>query len=141
MAFPHGKDALTDPGLHLPPLVRWPGVVRPGSATRELISAKDFAPTVLDAAGVRPPGTMSGQGFLKLLRGESFDGRHDIFAERGPRGGDGAMRPNISAATFDLARCARSACYKPIYDSSSWGIQYQCGWSGESTISLFAHFA
>jgi arylsulfatase A-like enzyme len=59
---------------------------------------------------------MSGRSFLKLLRGEPFDGRRYIFAERGPHGGDGAMRPNISAATFDLARCVRSARYKLIYN-------------------------
>jgi arylsulfatase A-like enzyme len=116
MALPHGKGALYDPGIRVPLLVRWPGVVKPGSTSRELISGEDFAPTVLEAAGLEPPKSMSGRSFVKLLRGEPFEGRRHIFAERGPHGGDGAMRPEISAATFDLGRCVRSARYKLIYN-------------------------
>lgn len=116
MAMPHGKGALHDPGIHVPLLVRWPGVVRPGSVTRTLVSGEDFAPTVLEAAGVRPPKSMSGTSYLRLLRGEPFDGRKFIFAERGPHGGDGGMRPDILAATFDLARCVRSERFKLIYN-------------------------
>jgi N-sulfoglucosamine sulfohydrolase len=51
-----------------------------------------------------------------MLRGEPFQGRQYIFAERGPHGGDGTMRPDISAATFDLVRCVRSDRYKLIYN-------------------------
>lgn len=116
MALPHGKGALHDPGINVPLLVRWPGVVKPGQSTRALISGEDFAPTMLEAAGVAPPRAMSGVSFLKLLRGETFIPRQFIFAERGPHGGDGGMRPDISAATFDLSRCARSDRYKLIYN-------------------------
>lgn len=116
MAFPHGKGALHDPGIAVPLMVRWPGVVQPGGVTRELISGEDFAPTLLDIAGVKPPDEMTGVSYLKLLRGEPFTGRKYIFAERGPHGGDGSMRPDIPAASFDLSRCVRSANWKLIYN-------------------------
>jgi len=116
MALPHGKGALTDPGINVPLLVRWPGVVRPGTATRTLVSGEDFAPTMLEIAGVAVPEQMSGVSYLKLLRGEPFEGRRYIFAERGPHGGDGAMKPDILASTFDLARCVRSDRFKLIYN-------------------------
>lgn len=116
MAMPHGKGALTDPGIAVPLLVRWPGVVKPGGVTQELISGEDFAPTMLEAAGVTPPKEMSGRSFLKHLRGEAFEGRKYIFAERGPHGGDGNMKPDILASAFDLARCVRSANWKLIYN-------------------------
>jgi arylsulfatase A-like enzyme len=116
MAMPHGKGALTDPGLNVPLLVRWPGVVKPGGVTRQLVSGEDFAPTMLEAAGAAPPKEMSGVSYLKLLRGEPFEGRKYIFAERGPHGGDGGMKPDILASTFDLARCVRSDQYKLIYN-------------------------
>jgi arylsulfatase A-like enzyme len=116
MALPHGKGSLYDPGIHVPLLVRWPGVVKPGTVSDALISGEDFAPTMLAAAGVEPPKVMSGRSFLGLLRGTPFEARRHIFAERGPHGGDGGMRPDISAATFDLVRCVRSAHYKLIYN-------------------------
>jgi len=84
--------------------------------TRQLVSGEDFAPTLLEAAGVQPPKEMSGVSYLKLLRDEPFQGRQYVFAERGPHGGDGGMRPDISAATFDLSRCVRSARWKLIYN-------------------------
>jgi len=116
MAMPHGKGALTDPGIHVPLIVRWPGVVKPGGATKQIVSGEDFAPTMLEVAGVKSPKAMSGVSYLKLLRGEPFDGRKYVFAERGPHGGDGGMNPNILASTFDLARCVRSDRFKLIYN-------------------------
>ncbi|MCU0913500.1 MAG: sulfatase [Planctomycetes bacterium] len=116
MAMPHGKGALTDPGVNVPLLVRWPGVVRPGGVTRQLVSGEDFAPTMLEIAGVTPPKEMSGVSYRKLLGGEPFEGRQYIFAERGPHGGDGGMKPDVLASTFDLSRCIRSANFKLIYN-------------------------
>src|SRR5262249_33439671 len=81
-----GKGALYEYGVHVPLLVRWPGVVKPASATGELISGEDLAPTFLEAAGVAVPKAMTGRSFLKLLRGESFAGRQYVFAERGAHG-------------------------------------------------------
>jgi arylsulfatase A-like enzyme len=121
MAMPHGKGALHDPGINVPLLVRWPGVVRPGGVTRALVSGEDFAPTMLDAAGIQPPSVMSGVTYLPLLKGENFEPRSYIFAERGPHGGDGGMKPDVLAATFDLARCARSDRFKLIYNCTPHG--------------------
>ncbi|WP_254053777.1 sulfatase [Singulisphaera sp. GP187] len=116
MAFPHGKGALHDRGIHVPLLVRWPGVVKPGETSRALISGEDFAPTMLEAAGLAPPKSMSGLSFLPLLRNQAFAARRHVFAERGPHVADGSMSPGISAASFDLARCVRSDRYKLIYN-------------------------
>jgi Arylsulfatase A and related enzymes len=116
MAFPHGKGALHDPGLAVPLLVRWPGVVKPGTSTKALISGEDIAPTMIKAAGAKAPKEMSGVSFLPLLRGERAEERRYVFAQRGPHGGDGGMRPDTSAATFDLSRAVRSDRYKLIYN-------------------------
>jgi len=121
MAMPHGKGALHDPGINVPLLVRWPGVLKPGGTTRALVSGEDFAPTMLEAAGVQPPNEMSGVSYVKLLRGEPFEPRKYIFAERGPHGGDGGMKPDILASAFDLARCARSDQFKLIYNCTPHG--------------------
>jgi arylsulfatase A-like enzyme len=118
-SMPHGKGALHDPGVHVPLLVRWPGVVRPGSVTRQLVSGEDFAPTMLEIAGIVPPEEMSGVSYLKLLKGDtSFVGRKYIFTARVPHGGDGVMRANIPASLFDLSRSVRSANFKLIYNTT-----------------------
>lgn len=121
MAMPHGKGYLTDPGINTPCLVRWPGVVKAGQKAQNLLSGEDFAPTMLEAAGVAPPKAMSGISFLKQLRGQPFEPRKHIFAERGPHGGDGGMRSDITANVFDLARCARSDRFKLIYNCTPHG--------------------
>ena len=122
-AFPHGKGSLYDLGLNVPMLVRWPGRVKPGAVTSELISGEDLAPTMLEAAGIAAPNQMSGRSFLKLLRGEAHQERKYIFAQRGQHGGS-TFDENTKSSGFDLSRCVRSARYKLIYNCTPYQ-QYQ----------------
>ena len=115
LAFPHGKGSLYDPGLNVPLLVRWPGKVKPGSSSSELISGEDLTPTLLEAAGLSVPSQMSGRSFLRLSRGESFEARRYIFAARLAHG-NSAYTPTTKANTFDLSRCVRSKKFKLIYN-------------------------
>jgi arylsulfatase A-like enzyme len=115
MAFPHGKGSLYDPGLNVPLLVRWPGVVKPGGRTAELISGEDIAPTLIEAAGAKVPSRMSGMSFLRLLKGESFPARRQVFAERGVHG-NSPYTLETKASQFDQSRCIRSAKWKLIYN-------------------------
>lgn len=108
-----GKGTLFEFGIHVPLLVRWPGKVKPGSSSSELISGEDIAPTFLEAAGVPVPPEMTGKSFLKLLRGEAFEGRQYVFAERGAHG---SSLPGNSAG-FDLGRVVVSKTHKLIYNA------------------------
>ena len=107
--------SLYDPGLNTPLIVRWPGKVKAAARSNELISGEDIAPTLLEAAGVPAPKGMTGQSFLKLLKGEKFDGRKFIFAERGPHG-EATFNENTKSAAFDQSRCVRSNQFKLIYN-------------------------
>ncbi len=119
LSLPHGKGTLYDPGVQVPMFIRWPGVIRPGLVTSTLISGEDFAPTMLEIAGVAPPEEMSGVSFLKLLQGNaSFVERTYIFTARVPHGGDGGLYPNIAASVFDLSRSVRSQNFKLIYNTT-----------------------
>lgn len=115
MAFPHGKGSLYDPGLHVPLIVRWPGRVRAGSSTAELISGEDLTPTLLAAAGLPARPEMTGRSFLNLLEGRSYQGREYIFGQRGVHG-NSPYTPATRASGFDLSRCVRSSMYKLIYN-------------------------
>lgn len=114
-----GKGTLYEFGVHVPLLLRWPGVIKPGSTTDALISGEDLAPTFLEAAGVAAAKEMTGRSFAKLLRGEAFEARSFVFAERGAHG---SGLPTNSAA-FDLARCVVSKTHKLIYNAL-WQIPY-----------------
>jgi arylsulfatase A-like enzyme len=114
-----GKGTLYEFGIHVPLLIRWPGVVKPGSATSELISGEDHAPSLLEIAGVDVPKEMTGKSYVKLLKGEAFAGRTHVFAERGAHG---SGLPTNSAA-FDLGRCVVTRTHKLIYNAL-WQIPY-----------------
>lgn len=75
-----GKGHLYEGGIRVPTLVRWPGVTRPGSTTGEPILSIDYAPTLAEAAGIRPAELppMDGRSFIPALRGEASDVR-EIF--------------------------------------------------------------
>jgi arylsulfatase A-like enzyme len=114
-AIPHGKGTLYDPGLHVPCLARWPGRIRPGSASDALVSGEDLGPTFLEAAGLRPPAVMSGRSFLPVLRGDARAAREHVFAARLTHG-NRPFKEGTTTHTFDLSRMARDARYKLIYN-------------------------
>lgn len=114
-----GKGTLYELGIHVPLLMRWPGRIKAGSSTEELISAEDLAPTLLEAAGVPVPREMTGKSMIKLLGGEAFEGRKYVFAERGAHG---SGLPQHSAA-FDLGRVVVTRTHKLIYNVT-WQMPY-----------------
>jgi N-sulfoglucosamine sulfohydrolase len=59
-----GKRWCYDSGTRVPLLVRWPGVVRPGTVRDDLTCFLDLAPTFLTLAGAAVPGHMQGRVFL-----------------------------------------------------------------------------
>jgi N-sulfoglucosamine sulfohydrolase len=114
-----GKGTLCEFGIHVPLIIRWPGVVKPGTTSYALISGEDLAPTFLQAAGLPAPKEMTGRSFLPLLKGEAFESRKYVFAERGAHGNG---LPENSAA-FDAGRAIVGRRYKLIYNAL-WQIPY-----------------
>lgn len=117
-AILRGKGTLYEFGLHVPLLVRWPGHTK-GMTSDELISGEDIAPTMLEAVGWKANKEMTGKSFVKLLKGEPFEGRKHVFAQRGAHG---SGLPANSAA-FDLGRCVITKEHKLIYNAL-WQIPY-----------------
>ncbi len=69
-----GKGSAHEGGIRVPMLVRWPGVVEPGTVTDRPVIIEDFYPTLLEIAGVgwreKAVQTVDGISFLPLLRGK-----------------------------------------------------------------------
>ncbi len=78
-----GKGMLYEGGVRVPLIVRWPGVVEPGSVCHEPVQHVDFYPTFLDVAGAEaaPDHVLDGRSFLPLLRsgGEGTLDREAIY--------------------------------------------------------------
>jgi arylsulfatase A-like enzyme len=119
-ALLRGKGTLYEFGIHVPLIMRWPGTIKPGRASSEVISAEDLAPTFLAAGGAPALPEMTGRSFLNHLRGEQYDARRYAFAERGAHH---IYLPTQSAA-FDLGRCVVGRRHKFIYNAL-WQLPYE----------------
>ncbi|GLU55372.1 sulfatase [Dyadobacter frigoris] len=61
------KRFIYEESLKTPFVIRYPGVIKPGTKVEQLISNIDWAPTVLDLAGAKIPAEIQGKSFLPLL--------------------------------------------------------------------------
>ena len=98
--LPRAKRWIYDSGIHVPLIVRWPGVIEPGTVCDDLVSSIDLGPTVLSMAGVEVPWYMQGQPFLGTQKAGP---REYIFAHR-----------DRMDEKYDTIRCVRDKRYKYI---------------------------
>jgi N-sulfoglucosamine sulfohydrolase len=65
------KDSKASPydwGVHQPLAVMWPAVVKPERVVEDFVNFPDLAPTLLEAAGIELPKTMSGRSLIPILK-------------------------------------------------------------------------
>jgi arylsulfatase A-like enzyme len=65
------KRFMFEESYRTPLLISWPGVTKPGSVNKDLVSNLDFAETILDMAGVKAPADMQGMSMVPILRGKT----------------------------------------------------------------------
>ncbi|HEX8199767.1 MAG TPA: sulfatase [Isosphaeraceae bacterium] len=82
MPFPRAKANVYDHGSHEPLAIRWPAGFPGGRTVDAFVSLADLAPTILEAAGLRPLPEMTGRSLLGLLRGTEAADRDRVFVER-----------------------------------------------------------
>ncbi|KAA1259074.1 Arylsulfatase [Rubripirellula obstinata] len=70
-----GKWSVYDRGLSVPFVVRWPGVVEPGTRSDALVSFADVLPTMMEIAGAKPDSDFDGKSLQSLLKGQT-DSHH-----------------------------------------------------------------
>lgn len=81
--IPGGKTQLTDAGIRVPLIARWPGKLAPGTTTDQLVDVSDLLPTLAEIAGSATPkqADLDGQSFAPLLRGLERSARKWVYAE------------------------------------------------------------
>ena len=88
-----GKANLTEGGIRVPMIVRWPGKTAPGSETHLLSAHYDVLPTIIDILGIKPIESLDGISFLPTLLGEVKQEEHKfLYWEFPESGGQQAVR-------------------------------------------------
>ena len=108
----HGKS-LHDTELHVPLIVRWPGVAPAGTRVRAAVELIDVMPTILDLLGIDAAGAGEGRSVGPLLTGGSGAAPEVAIAEavkgrpgaRAIYAGDWKLITDVDggAALYDLA--------------------------------------
>jgi arylsulfatase A-like enzyme len=66
----YDKRWMYEESLKMPLIVKWPGVIKPGSRETELVQNLDYAQTFLEIAGATQPKDMQGLSLVPLMKGE-----------------------------------------------------------------------
>ena len=64
----YDKRWMFEESFKMPFVIRWPGVIKPGSTTKALIQNIDYGPTFLDICGAKIPADMQGKSIVPLLK-------------------------------------------------------------------------
>jgi arylsulfatase A-like enzyme len=65
------KRFMYEEAIRVPWLIRYPGVVTPGTVRKEWVVNVDNAPTVLDIAGIPVPEDMQGRSLMPVIQGHT----------------------------------------------------------------------
>jgi len=94
--FPHGKSQVYEWGVHQPLAICWKARVPGGRTVDDYTGFTDFAPTILEAAGLAAPAEMTGKSLLPLLlsgkSGQVDPQRDAVFVGLERHGGSYPMR-------------------------------------------------
>lgn len=66
----YDKRLMYEESIRMPLIVRWPGVVAAGARIGAMALNVDFAPTLIEVAGVLAPADLHGRSLVPLFRGE-----------------------------------------------------------------------
>ena len=88
------KRDLYEGGIRVPFIVKWPGVIEPGTSTDHISAFWDVLPTLTEIAGAPTPKNIDGLSFLPTLRGNDAEQeKHEyLYWEFYERGGKQAVR-------------------------------------------------
>jgi len=66
--IPRGKCNLYDLGTHVPLAIRWGKNIPQNRVINDFVCLPDLAPTIVEAATIKPPGVMTGRSLIPILK-------------------------------------------------------------------------
>nr|WP_092099834.1 sulfatase [Pontibacter chinhatensis] len=111
------KRFMYEESFRTPMVMRYPGVVKPGTTSEHFVMNLDIAPTMLDAAGVAIPKDMQGESFLPLLTSKKAKGREAMYYHY-YENGEHAVSPHFGIKTgrYKLIRFYKRVEGWELYD-------------------------
>jgi arylsulfatase A-like enzyme len=73
------KRSMTDGGIRVPAIARWPGRIKPGTVSDHVWAFWDFLPTACDLAGVETPTGLDGISIAPTLTDRGVQKTHDFL--------------------------------------------------------------
>lgn len=106
--------------LRTPLIIRWPGVIQPGTRNRkDIVSNLDFAETFCQVAGVPVPASMQGRSLLPVLQGHTpADWRKYYYYHYYEWPAEHNVRPHYGVASedFKLVKFYGDVNYWELFD-------------------------
>jgi arylsulfatase A-like enzyme len=92
------KRWMYEESFRTPMVMRYPGVIKPGTKNNDFILNLDIAPTMLSAAGMAIPPNMQGKSFLPLFTQRQAPWRNEIYYHY-YENGEHAVSPHFGVKT------------------------------------------
>lgn len=73
------KRFIYEESLKTPFVIRYPGVIKPGTQVKRVVSNVDWAPTILNMTGTAIPKEIQGESFMPLLTGKKTPWRQGSY--------------------------------------------------------------
>jgi len=73
------KRWMYEESFRMPLLMKWPGVIKPGTKIEKLTQNIDFAPTFLEACGLKIPKAIQGKSLIPLLTNQPVKWRDAVY--------------------------------------------------------------
>lgn len=111
------KRWMYEESFRTPMVMRYPGVVKPGTVNNDFVLNLDLAPAMLDAAGAAIPKDMQGESFLPLFKEENAGWRDAVFYHY-YENGEHAVSPHFGVKTdrYKLIRFYKRVESWELYD-------------------------
>ena len=111
------KRFMYEESFRTPMVMRYPGVVKPGTKSDAFVMNLDLAPTLLQAAGIPVPEDIQGKSFLPLLNNKKAQGRAAMYYHY-YENGEHAVSPHFGIRTerYKLIRFYKRVEGWELYD-------------------------
>jgi arylsulfatase A-like enzyme len=73
------KRFMYEESMRTPLIIRYPGIIKPGTVSNQIVSNVDFAPTFLEAAGLEIPNEIQGKSMMPLFRNVNASIRNSAY--------------------------------------------------------------